>query len=434
MKTVRRGVVGMVLALILVLSVLPLGEPAAAQDAPTPDALCAAAEVREPGTRAFAQAEQVLQDGVDYQAVLCAETGAILVDLFEDDAPMTVNNFVFLAQQGYYNNTTFHRVLPGFMAQGGDPTGTGSGGPGYQFGDETYNGRVFETYGQLAMANAGAGTNGSQFFITYVPTEWLTGNHTIFGQVLSGMPAAEMLKPRDPQQGPDYAGAALNTVLILDDPASVSVIPDPAPDAALFQTLLEQYAGLQINTIFAADGELTGVHDAAGEAAAWSGGNAELGATLEEQLGASGFIGSANVVLSVSECPENAADLPIWLIGLHVSDYGSPEAAVAAVTDPARADAWIAAGTYAQSAMIAEAGARSFSGPATDALCGDSGVQYRVEVPYGRYVLAVDLQVDGSIISMETDPTAEQYLFYVSEEFVLNPTRGTLDRGNTPAQ
>ena len=94
---------------------------------------------------------------------------------------------MFLAQQGYYNNTTFHRVLPGFMVQGGDPTGTGAGGPGYEFGDETDNGLVFDQYGLLAMANAGPGTNGSQFFITYGKPDWLNGNHTIFGRVFQGI-------------------------------------------------------------------------------------------------------------------------------------------------------------------------------------------------------------------------------------------------------
>lgn len=109
----------------------------AAQDARTPQAICeqAAQALAEPETREFEAAEDVLQDGVDYWAVICTAKGPIYLDLLEEEAPLTVNNFVFLAQHDFYNNTTFHRVLPGFMAQGGDPTGTGAGGPGYEFGD-----------------------------------------------------------------------------------------------------------------------------------------------------------------------------------------------------------------------------------------------------------------------------------------------------------
>jgi len=111
--------------------------------------------------------------------------GDININLLPDKSPVTVANFVNLAKKGYYNGLTFHRVIENFMAQGGDPNGTGMGGPGYQFEDEVDNGLNFSKAGKLAMANAGPGTNGSQFFITTVPTEWLNGNHTIFGEVMS---------------------------------------------------------------------------------------------------------------------------------------------------------------------------------------------------------------------------------------------------------
>ena len=117
----------------------------------------------------FQEAETVLEPDVDYRAIFCTTAGTVYVDLYESLTPMTVNNFVFLAQQGYYDNTTFHRVIPDFMVQGGDPTATGSGGPGYQFGDEPVGFLTFDRPGLLAMANAGPGTNGSQFFITTVP-------------------------------------------------------------------------------------------------------------------------------------------------------------------------------------------------------------------------------------------------------------------------
>ena len=111
--------------------------------------------------------------------------GDVNINLLPDKSPVTVANFVNLAKKGYYDGLKFHRVIDNFMAQGGDSTGTGMGGPGYRFEDEVNNGLNFSKAGKLAMANAGPGTNGSQFFITTVPTEWLNGNHTIFGEVAS---------------------------------------------------------------------------------------------------------------------------------------------------------------------------------------------------------------------------------------------------------
>ena len=111
--------------------------------------------------------------------------GDVNINLLPDKSPVTVANFVNLVKKGYYDGLKFHRVIDNFMAQGGDPTGTGAGGPGYRFEDEVNNGLNFSKAGKLAMANAGPGTNGSQFFITTVPTEWLNGNHTIFGEVVS---------------------------------------------------------------------------------------------------------------------------------------------------------------------------------------------------------------------------------------------------------
>ena len=122
----------------------------------------------------------------DYQASILTGKGEIVLDLFENKSPVAVNSFVFLARQGFYDGTTFHRVLDGFMAQAGDPTGTGSGGPGYAFEDEVRNGLSFDRPGLLAMANAGPNTNGSQFFITFAPTSHLDGKHTIFGEVVEG--------------------------------------------------------------------------------------------------------------------------------------------------------------------------------------------------------------------------------------------------------
>ena len=160
-----------------------------------------------------------------YLATFKTAKGNIQVQLFADKAPLTVNNFIFLARQGYYDNTTFHRVLTDFMAQGGDPTGTGSGGPGYTFEDEFSPDLLFNEPGLLAMANGGPNTNGSQFFITFVATPHLNGLHTIFGKVVDGMEVLLALTIRDPQASPDYLGDLLQTVEI--EEAATSLLPPP---------------------------------------------------------------------------------------------------------------------------------------------------------------------------------------------------------------
>jgi peptidyl-prolyl cis-trans isomerase B (cyclophilin B) len=132
-----------------------------------------------------------------YTATFDTSRGKIVVDLFPKEAPNTVNNFVFLAREGFYNGTKFHRVIPDFMIQGGDPQGTGSGGPGYKFADETRGNPHKHHRGSLSMANAGPNTNGSQFFITHVKTDWLDGKHTVFGQVRSGQEVVDAVKQGD---------------------------------------------------------------------------------------------------------------------------------------------------------------------------------------------------------------------------------------------
>ncbi len=142
--------------------------------------------------------------------------GEFKVQLFDDQAPITVNNFVFLARQGFYNGTTFHRVLEGFMAQGGDPTGTGMGGPGYQFEDEFSPDLTFDRPGLLAMANSGPNTNGSQFFITYDATPHLNNLHTIFGEVIEGMDVVNNITRRNPDANPGFQGDVIETIEIAE--------------------------------------------------------------------------------------------------------------------------------------------------------------------------------------------------------------------------
>ena len=141
-----------------------------------------------------------------YTATFKTAKGDIVVELFAKQVPNTVNNFVFLAREGFYDNITFHRVIPDFMAQGGDPEGSGRGGPGYQFADEFDPSLRHDKPGILSMANAGPNTNGSQFFITHVPTPHLDGKHSVFGQVAEGMDVVLSLANGD----------ALNTIEITE--------------------------------------------------------------------------------------------------------------------------------------------------------------------------------------------------------------------------
>jgi cyclophilin family peptidyl-prolyl cis-trans isomerase len=142
--------------------------------------------------------------------------GQFKIELYPDKAPIAVNSFVFLACKGFYDGVTFHRVLEGFMAQGGDPTGTGTGGPGYEFVNEESD-LTFDKEGVVAMANSGPDTNGSQFFITFGPQEFLNGGYTIFGQAVEGMDAVNGITLRDPDANPTFEGDKIKTVVISEE-------------------------------------------------------------------------------------------------------------------------------------------------------------------------------------------------------------------------
>ncbi len=151
-----------------------------------------------------------------YSATISTDLGDIVIELYAEKAPATVNNFVFLAREGFYDGVTFHRVIKGFMAQGGDPTGTGRGGPGYRFADEFHRDLRHSGPGVLSMANAGPNTNGSQFFITYAATPHLDGRHAVFGRVVEGMEVLEAIPERDPMQARE-PGVAMNKVTIAEE-------------------------------------------------------------------------------------------------------------------------------------------------------------------------------------------------------------------------
>ena len=154
-----------------------------------------------------------LDDDTQYEATIVTSDGSMTFELYANEAPLAVNNFVSLARDGFYDGLTFHRVLEGFMAQGGDPTGIGTGSPGYRFEDEVDPNLIFDSRGILAMANSGPDTNGSQFFITLVPTPHLDGNYTIFGKLIDGDIVLSAINLRDPAN-PDNRGQKILEILI----------------------------------------------------------------------------------------------------------------------------------------------------------------------------------------------------------------------------
>ncbi len=170
------------------------------------------------GTKQYSSAPPFLIDVEKkyFATVKMAKGGEFVIELYPKKAPITVNSFIFLAQEGYFDGVTFHRVIEGFMAQGGDPTGTGSGGPGYQFVNEV-NDLTFDKAGVVAMANAGANTNGSQFFITFGAVDLLESNYTIFGQVIEGMDVVDGITRRDPSAAPDYPGDMIESITITEE-------------------------------------------------------------------------------------------------------------------------------------------------------------------------------------------------------------------------
>ena len=180
-------------------SATPISSPAGSTPAPTQNTQNTEDTNMAPQKKSYASPPAMAIDPKkSYTAILKTDKGDIRVKLFADKAPNTVNNFAFLAREGFYDGTTFHRVIPNFMAQGGDPTGTGRGGPGYSFKDEFDPSLKHDGPGVLSMANAGPNTNGSQFFITYEATPWLDGKHTVFGKVESGLDVLKQIQPRDP--------------------------------------------------------------------------------------------------------------------------------------------------------------------------------------------------------------------------------------------
>ncbi len=184
-------IAGTMLLLPLFLSCSSQGSAPTPTPKSTPTPAPASAPTAKPKTYSAPPA-MVINTSKKYTATIETEKGNLELELFAKDVPVTVNNFVFLSREGFYDGTTFHRVIENFMAQGGDPTGTGRGGPGYSFKDEFTQHK--HGTGTLSMANAGANTNGSQFFITYAPQPHLDGKHSVFGQLTKGMDVLKQIK------------------------------------------------------------------------------------------------------------------------------------------------------------------------------------------------------------------------------------------------
>lgn len=208
-----------IVAGVLILAIIALVWAVLSNQAKPPDQF-GGSTAQQPtlvATQQYSAAPPMLIDKAkQYTAtVKLAKGGSFVIQLYADKAPITVNSFVFLARQKYFDGVTFHRVLDGFMAQGGDPAGTGGGGPGYKFVNEDSD-LKFDKAGVVAMANAGRNTNGSQFFITFVPTPQLNGDYTIFGQVTSGMDVVNGIKRRNPETTPNFLGDAIESVTITE--------------------------------------------------------------------------------------------------------------------------------------------------------------------------------------------------------------------------
>lgn len=196
---------------ILVLPVLFMAACGGSASGPAPAS--PPAQAPKPAMKTYSSPPpMVIDTSKQYTATIETAKGNLVLELFAKDVPVAVNNFVFLARDGFYDGSTFHRVIPGFMAQGGDPTGTGMGTPGYTFADEITS--HTHVAGALSMANAGPNTNGCQFFITYTAQHELDGKYTVFGQLMQGMDVLEKLTPRDPSQNPQFEGDKIIRITI----------------------------------------------------------------------------------------------------------------------------------------------------------------------------------------------------------------------------
>lgn len=358
----------------------------------TPAALCEAAGMpAAPEVNSWTAPDTVIEDGVDYRAIFCTSAGPIYLDLYENVAPLTVNSLLFLAYNGYYNGTIFHRVIEDFMVQGGDPTGTGTGGPGYQFPDEFEPYLFFDRVGLLAMANAGAGTNGSQFFITTSLTPHLDYAHTIYGEVLEGYENVENIVIRDPSVGGD--ATTLNTVLIVKDAALVDttyVEPEALSQEAIADALSSDSVLQAANALFGGSFPL---NEVVVEETVLTPEDAIAAAPAAAKTALTAFLTDNNVEyvleskMSVLNCALMLGqDASFAEIGYKLYAFESPEAAEAALDDANLPTLGIAGGltdvaglVYGEPLYVGEASA-----------CNQSATAGRVFFTRGNFVVEAE--------------------------------------------
>ncbi len=384
---------------LLIALLIGCAQIATAQEARSPQALCDAAQPAELSMMQFAQADEVIDPSLDYRAIFCTSAGAVYIDLYEKLTPITVNNFVFLAEQGYYDNTSFHRVIPNFMAQGGDPSATGRGGPGYQFGDEAVGFLTFYRPGLLAMANAGPATNGSQFFITTAPTPHLNYKHTIFGDVLQGQDNVLAIRERDPQTA-SAPGETLHTVLIITDADSVA-----SDEVAIAPASIED-----VRAAFATFTDSLPPALPLEEARSGYFSTAELAATVAEAL-QDGFANFAEergheyryrMQIANGDCDPQVF---FTALGFWLDVYADAEAAEAAARDDFM-QLWLDSFGYERAGDSPAIYRR-----AANTCTGEAGAHLLALVPRGRFLASMDVLVAESVLEQVAPAALVKDLF-----------------------
>jgi cyclophilin family peptidyl-prolyl cis-trans isomerase len=199
--------------LLLLAAILAVAACGGGEATPTPEPTPTPKPASTPKYKTYSEPPSITIDtSKQYTATIETEKGNLVLELFAADVPVTVNNFVFLSGDGFYDGCTFHRVIPGFMAQGGDPTGMGNGNPGYYIPNEITE--HTHVAGAISMANAGPDTNGCQFFICYDAQPHLDGSYSVFGRLIEGMDVLQSLTPRDPSTHPTFSGDTIIRITI----------------------------------------------------------------------------------------------------------------------------------------------------------------------------------------------------------------------------